>query len=649
MNRKRYVNKFRKLIKLERKEEMKRHINEIKRLSPYQRQKKKRALLNLRAKKKGTGLGGRFIVQFLNNKKNVKLAETDIKVGDLVLISRKNPLKKGNPTGTVIETSNYSINVVFDNPLPTYMLQKKLRMDLYVNDITFQRMEDSLNTIENKNEFNKDLLDKVIGIKKPIKVSKKIYKKTHGDAADKALKCDDILLLHGPPGTGKTTTLVKIISQSLKEGDKILATADSNTAVDNMVFKLVRNSANVIRIGHPFKVDKLLREHTLDYILEDHPNYKKIAKMRDEAYEIISKMKKYTYPTQRYRRGMSNEKIIKLAEEKKGSRGIHYKKIKSMAKYLEGKKKADSLFEKATKLENNLVEKILKNADVVCSTNTGAGSEILKKYNFDLLIMDESTQAMETSALIPLIKVNKVIFAGDHKQLPPTILSQKALKKGFDVSIFERLMNEIGETNSYMLDLQFRMNKKIADFSSKTFYDGKLKTEERIRNRQLRIRKHISKRNYYALNPRKPIVFVDTYSKGESENRKNNRGSYLNIEETKYIFGFISELLKLGIKEKQIAIISPYKAQVNYIKDNIHYENIEIDTIDGFQGRGKDIIIVSFVRSNKNKDIGFLKDYRRLNVALTRARKKLILIGDKYTLEEDPIYNKLINYCENIY
>jgi predicted DNA helicase len=643
ITRQEYVNKFNELISLERKEEMNRHIEEIKRLSGKVREKKGRALLFMRGKLEGTTIGGRHIVKFTKMDNGVEIIDSEINVGDLIIVSNGYPLKKGNFTGTVIEKSKYALTVVFDKAPNKVFISKNIRLDLYVNDTTFQMMLDTLNIIKNKAEVSTDLIEKILGNEK----LDNIFNYRNLNILDIADKVNDIFLLHGPPGTGKTSVCIDILVDSVKKYENILATADSNTAVDNIVYRLAYKGINVIRIGHPYRVNKVLREHTLDYLLMDHKRYEEVKFLRDSAFKELELLEKFIYPSKKYTRGMSDDEILKQAEHNKGTRGVSKEIISNMAEYINKRREIDEIFDRAAKLEKDIIEEILSKADVICTTNVGAGSKFIKDYEFDLLLMDEASQATETSALIPIIKSKKVIFAGDHKQLPPVVMNDLAAKKGYNISMFERLIEDFGNKNSYMLNLQYRMNEKIAGFSSEMFYDGKLKTARKNKNRILDVPRRIAKEYMYALNPSKPIVFINV-DRGK-EKRIGRGSSIYNEEEAKYVIDYVNKFIEYGIDEGQIGVITPYKAQSEYIKERIFNANIEVDTVDSFQGRGKDVIILSLVRSNDEKEIGFLKDYRRLNVSLTRARKKLIIIGDKSTIESEYLFKRLLDYCKRVY
>jgi len=654
-----YLNKYKQLVHLEREEEMRRHEKEIKYLSGKQREKKGRAFLRMKGRSHGVGLGNKFIVKFLKQKPGKKLPENEINTGDLVMISKNNPLDDRNPNGTVIEKSNYSITVVFDNKPAKFVFNKNIRIDLYVNDITYQRMLESLNELKNTDDQRvKELRDILVGnqkvsfgnFDKKVSFLNKKLNNSQKKAVKKALAAEDIFLIHGPPGTGKTITCIEILYQYLNKEFEILATADSNTAVDNIVERLVEYNINVIRIGHPARVNPVLREHTLDYMLQENEIYKKAQKFREEAFSLKNEQDQYTHPSGRWRRGMSNKKIMKLAQQNRGHRGVPSHKINEMAEWLLLQDKIDKYFKKVNKLENEAVNQLITQADIICSTNSSAGSEILENKEFDILVIDESTQATEPSSLIPLIKAKKVVMAGDHKQLPPTILNEEAKMKGLNESLFERILDIHGKDIKILLKKQYRMNQNIMNFPSKEFYSDKLIAADKVKNWTLNnLEYKFNFKNDFLNNifsPDIPVVFLDTFNKNSKELSKGDSNSYCNKIEGDLSIRMVNKLSEKGLGYRDLAVISPYKDQVEFIKKRIENNNIEVDTVDGFQGREKEIIILSLVRSNKKNNIGFLKDLRRLNVSITRAKKKLIIIGDSNTIKTNQTYANLIEYVK---
>ncbi|OKY78936.1 MAG: Superfamily I DNA/RNA helicase [Candidatus Methanohalarchaeum thermophilum] len=651
-----YIVEKNRLVEMERKEEMREHEKSIRNLSGKERQNKGKTILHLSGKDRGESLEG-YKVKFMRNRKGEKLPETEISVSDLVMLSKKDPLRDDNPTGTVIQKTNYSITVAFKEKPPSFLYGKNIRMDLYVNDITYQRMKDAINKMIGS-DFNSDLRDIIIGIQSPKERGKTDIEKWFNEelnysqrkAVARALESEDFHLIHGPPGTGKTTTAIEVIEQAISRGKKVLVTADSNIAVDNILDFLLNEGVNAVRVGHPARVTPKLRKNTLDSLIRDLNEYKESQKAREKAFSLKEKQENYTHPSGRYRRGMSDKKIKNLAEENKGSRGVSPKKIKEMAKWIKLNEEIDKLFEKSDKLRDKAVKKVLENSDVICTTNSTAGTELIEQMDFDILVIDEATQATEPSCLIPITHANKVIMAGDHKQLPPTVKNPKAKKEGLTETLFEKLACKHPYTKD-LLETQYRMNEEIMKFPSKEFYNGKLKPHPSVKNHTLkdldleleRIEKTLRK----LLNPENPTIFLDTSNLNAPERTRKDSTSKENPKEAKIAKNITEEYIKAKINQENIAIIAPYDDQVDLIDRKLNYDDLEIKTVDGFQGREKEIIVISLTRSNESNEIGFLKDLRRLNVSLTRSKRKLIVIGDSSTLRKNRTYKRLIDYIKN--
>nr|CBH38320.1 putative ATP-dependent helicase [uncultured archaeon] len=640
-----YIGHFTELVELEREEQMRLHEEEMRRLSGREREDRGRAFLMMKGKSQDLGLGGKHLVKFRKQTAGTTLPESEIEVGDLVLISKTSLWDEDNPLGTVAEKTSYAITIAFDNAPPGFVYRKDLRIDLFVNDITFQRMIEALKQFKRLPRWRKD---KLLGNTAPaftqvdkIEFFNSKLNKSQQEAVIRSLAARDFFLIHGPPGTGKTITCVEVIAQLIKRGNKILTAADSNVAVDNLVERLDRIGVNVVRIGHPARIIPALRRRSLDYLVQDEPDYRKAQEFRKRAYELKEDMKRYIMPEMRWRRGLSDEEIMLLASEGATTRGIPLKKIEGMKKWLDLKHELDRLFGDARELEERAIRRIIKAAAVICTTNSTAGSEILKGEKFDFAVIDEATQSTEPSALIAVLKAKRFIMAGDHKQLPPTVLNEEAACRSFTKSLFERLLALHGDKIRVMLDVQYRMNEEIAEFPNWEFYDGKLKADEQVKRRTLMdiLPESVDEESEDV----KPFLFIDTGGNAELEERvRKGSTSRENPGEARLVKDVAERLLNRGIRPEDIAVISPYDDQVVHIKRMLHVEGLEIKTVDGFQGREKEVVIVSFVRSNKSRTIGFLKDLRRLNVSITRAKRKLVLIGDSNTLESEGCYRRLV-------
>ena len=637
-------------VELERIAEKEFHLKEIAKLSPKERERKGRAVLDLKSIYLGEIIGEFYLYKFYRE----NMPEHQINVGDVVLVSRKHPLKDG-VEGTVFEKGKSYITVAFSQMIPPC---KKCRLDLFVNDITFKRMLGALEFFEKGySVYNPDIIlgnykfgiETDFGLKSIngfdnvntdfefINENLNIYQR---EAVIKALMSEELFLIHGPPGTGKTTTLVETIIQHIKRGDKVLATADSNTAVDNIVEGLIRYKVNVVRIGHPARLKKELLDVSIDSKVENHTKYGEIRKLKKKIDKLKSLQEKYLKPTAQRRRGLTDNQIFKFAKAGKKVRGYTVDRLKSMAEWLRLQKDIKKLNEQKYRLETEIIEEILGNVDVIATTNSSAGAEILMEKYFDTVFIDEASQSTEPSCLIPIIKAKKLVMAGDHKQLPPTVLNKEASQLTY--TMFERFM-DIYPSKSYMLRIQYRMNEKIAKFPSQMFYSNGLITDDKVKNIKLSDIANIDPSS--PITDDTPIVFIDTGGKYTEEQKKGSSSRY-NPKEAELVKDIVEKLKKIGVNSSDIGIITPYKDHEEYLKQLI--PDVEVKTVDGFQGREKEVIIISLVRSNPNEEIGFLDDIRRLNVAITRAKRKLIIVGDGKTLSSNKTYRDLINYI-NIY
>ncbi|MBK9209367.1 MAG: AAA family ATPase [Anaerolineales bacterium] len=446
----------------------------------------------------------------------------------------------------------------------------------------------------------------------PIQPINKNLNQSQIDAVQFALSAEDIAIIHGPPGTGKTTTLVELIAQITRKGQSVLAVASSNLAVDNLLERLIAAGEHAIRLGHPARVTPELREHTLDLLVEKHPDVKIANKLTRDAYALRGQAERYT-----------------RAKPEPGARQAMRQESKDMLR-------------EARKIEEQITTGILSKARIVCATATGLDRDRLEGKYFDWCIMDEASQSTEPATWIPIQYSQRLVLAGDHFQLPPTIISSEAVKGGFDISLMERLLTNIGPSISRRLNVQYRMHHDIMNFSSDVFYENSLQADRSVRTALLSDLPAVTDSPLTNC----PVHFIDTAGASYDEETEPNGDSRLNPLEAELVIKKVNELIEAGVSADMIAVISPYSAQVRYLRERL--PEIEIDSVDGFQGREKEVVIVSLVRSNREGEVGFLSDTRRMNVALTRARRKLIVIGDSATITSHGFYQRMVNYFESI-
>lgn len=635
MKMKKYIKNLIKLINYERDAEIDLMTYEISTMSGQKREELGRAINKVKGKILGKELGMQ-IVQFGRS----EVIDTEISVGDMVLVSTDNPLRS-DLTGTVTEKGARFIKVAFDKRVPKWAKKKKVRLDLYANDITFRRMEDNLKHLSLK---GKNALEYILNERNPKKNRDIPYisyideslNSSQKTAIENALSCENFFLIHGPFGTGKTRTLVELISQETRQNHKVLATAESNAAVDNILERLMDNKKlTLTRLGHPQRVSKHNVTQTLAYKVENHKMNKKIKKIHKKIDNLIEKRKVHTKPTPQYRRGFGDYDILHLASKGKGGRGISSDKMKSMAKWIEINQEIDEAHDEIKRIENRMIKDIIDTSDVILATNSSSALEAIARVKFDVAIIDEASQATIPSVLIPIAKAHRFILAGDHKQLPPTIISDRA--GALSKTLFEELIR-MYPFKSQLLNTQYRMNSLLMKFPNREFYNNSLKSDLSVDN--IKIKDILDSHQ-----DEEALLFIDTSDiDGNKEKHLKDSKSIINEIEAEIAIRIANDYLNDGVDESDIGIISPYADQVKIIQDQT---SIEVKTVDGFQGREKEIIIISTVRSNDNGNIGFLKDLRRLNVAITRAKRKLIIIGNSNTLITNQTYERLINFCKD--
>lgn len=574
-------------------------------------------ILDLQVTEDSYGLGGMLLLTF--GRRNGALPWHRLKVGSPVVITA---CPEGDDSkavsGVVSGRTQRSLQVAV-NQWPE---GDRFRIDLTADEVTRQRQMAALVKVSEGKGRLRQLRQITMGQRKPAFQTEVApvgswhahLNDSQKEAVEFALSAYDLAVIHGPPGTGKTTTVVELIIQAILRGEKVLACAPSNTAVDNLLERLIAAGQKVVRIGHPARVSEALRDYTLDGIVETHESMKVVKEMVREAEQIFRQAGKWT----------------------------RAKRVRGQRQEMRGD--ARRLMSDAKLLEAQVVQWVLDKADVICATST-FNEDLLGDRWFDLVVIDEACQTTEPGCWVPLLRCQKVVLAGDHQQLPPTVLSSEAAQQGFAVSLMERQLGLHGEAISRQLKVQYRMHQQIMDFSSREFYDGHLVADDSVARHRLCDLRDVEPSELTT----EPVMFVDTAGANWDEEKEPEGRSRRNPREAEWVVRKISQLRSAGLSADQISVIAPYAAQVRLIRDLDGGSGVEIDTVDGFQGRENEAVIISLVRSNDRGEIGFLGDRRRMNVALTRARRKLIVIGDSSTLGGDPFYGDLLDYIHSIH
>jgi ATP-dependent RNA/DNA helicase IGHMBP2 len=610
-----------RLLDLESGAEAQRAAEQARRLSPPEAQKTGNTLVDLVVTDEQAGLGGRYLVQ-LGRRGHAPLPWTRLDVGSPVVLSPNTARVEQSHRGVVYERGEESIGVALDR-LPEDLEEcQAWRLDLSFDEVAVQRQRVALQQAGSaRGDRFAILRDVLLGVRQPefgvdpeVRPLDAHLNAVQREAVQLALSARDVGLIHGPPGTGKTRVAVEVIRQAVRRGRRVLACAPSNLAVDNVFQRLLAFGERAVRLGHPARVLPELRAHTLDLLVQRHPDVQLARKLVKQALALFREADRHT-----------------RAAPKPGQR----RQLREDAK---------SLLADARRLQMQAVESILGSASVLCATTTALDSQILGARRFDLAVIDEACQSTEPGCWLPILRCDRVVLAGDHCQLPPTVVSQEAAAEGFGVSLFERLMLLYGPDIARRLKVQYRMHESIMEFSSAEFYEGDLEADPSVRSHLLADLPGVAD----APLTQSPLEFLDTAGAGFDEELEPDGESRLNRQEAELVRRKVQELMDAGLSAGDVAVIAPYAAQVRLLRERLAVPGLEIDSVDGFQGREKEAVVISLVRSNPRSEIGFLGDLRRMNVAMTRAKRKLVVVGDSATLAGHPFYQRMIEYFEGL-
>ena len=526
--------------------------------------------------------------------------------------------------GTISFISGNRLKITLrTDELPEWSRNGKLGIDAVFDENSYAEMEQALKLApliaEKKDE---GILTRILtGLKKPGFLDEK-FNDLSGNlnpsqeiAVKKILEANELAIVHGPPGTGKTTTLVHAIGLMEKQGRQVLVVAPSNAAVDLLSEKLSEKGLNVVRVGNQARVSAGQISLTLDSRMANHPGTKEMKRLKKQAAE-------YRDLAHKYKR--------KFGKEERDQRQALLAEARNISKEI-------------TRTEQYIINDILSRAQVITATLVGANHYSVRPLRYHTVVIDEAGQAIEPACWIPILKAEKLVMAGDHFQLPPTIKSSEAAREGLANTLMEKCVT-LHPESVVLLEEQYRMHETIMGFPSQEFYGNRLTA-------------HLSNARHLLFPGDQPFLFIDTAGCGFEEKWEGT--SISNPEEARFLLLQIKELV-LALQNlytesdfPTIALIAPYKHQVEILKEETsldpvlkHIGSLAVNTIDSFQGQERDAVFISMTRSNADSTIGFLSEVRRMNVAMTRARKKLVIVGDSATLGQFPFYSDLISYAQ---
>ncbi|HTN45203.1 MAG TPA: AAA domain-containing protein [Flavipsychrobacter sp.] len=528
--------------------------------------------------------------------------------------------------GTISFQSGNRLKITLrTDELPEWAGEGKIGIDLLFDDNSYDEMQSALKAADARSENDKEnhLINILTGKLRPsfrngeVPLITPSLNAKQQEAVNKILAANELAIVHGPPGTGKTTTLTQAIKALIRrDGGQVLVVAPSNTAVDLLSEKLADEGLNVLRVGNPARVSEKLMSLTLDGKMGQHSAMKDIKRLKKQAADFKNMAHKYKRNFGKAER----EQRKALFDE------------------------AHKIMKEVGNTEQYIMDDLLAKAQVITSTLVGATHYTVRHLNYHTVVIDEAGQALEPACWIPILKAQKLILAGDHCQLPPTIKSEEAARNGLSTTLLEKCVASSPEA-VVLLEEQYRMHQLIMGYSSRVFYDDQLIAHQTVAD--------------HALFPGDTALrFIDTAGCGFDEKQEGTRIS--NPEEAAFLFRHLAlTLAELhshydSNRFPSIAIISPYRQQIQVLREQLEHvpelkpfhNSISINTIDSFQGQERDIVYISMTRSNNEAVIGFLSDIRRMNVAMTRARKKLIVIGDSVTLSRLPFYDDFITYAQ---
>lgn len=607
-----------RLLELERAAELERSAEERQTSTEQERERAGVMLRRLTVADTTVGLGGRLLVELV--RQNGPLPAHRFGPGEVVVLRavRAHADEGGSDAdGVVVAVKSSMLVVALDDE--DAELPSLVHVERTAPDVTHRRLLGAVKALKSPLAGDAAVLRNVLLGARPAEFAATPTADTleffardldasQREAVALATRARHVALLHGPPGTGKTTTVVEVIRQAVHRGERVLACAPSNVAVDNLVERLGREGVRIVRLGHPARILPAAREFALDAL---------VAASADQRV------------TKDIRRDLD-------VQQRRLRRAGHVER-RELRATVRGLRRELRAHEDAT------VDAVLDTADVVLTTTTGANDSLLGARRFDVVVIDEAAQALEAACWIPIHRGRRIVLAGDHLQLAPTILSDAAARGGLARTLFARLAEGPATAAALsMLTVQYRMHETIMGWSSGAFYERRLTAADGVRAHVLADLPGVTATD----DTRAPLLFLDTAGCGHDESADRDDASKANPGEAAIVRRHVEALLAAGVPAAAIGVITPYNAQVQLLREHFAaHEDLEVRTVDGFQGREKEAIVLSLVRSNPEGQIGFLADHRRLNVAVTRARRHCAIVADSATLASDPILAGLIEHC----
>ncbi|MCB0695551.1 MAG: AAA family ATPase [Saprospiraceae bacterium] len=615
-----HFEQLKKLLELEREADLEQYKALIERLPMEQRREKGVTWYPVDVMKSGYTYGDRG---FVIVERAAQDAHHQFRAGKPVrLFTKQAGVKRPEMDGVIYYVQKNTMKIILNSKdLPDWLGMGLIGVDLLFDERTYIEMGKALKAVQQaKRDRLAELRTILMGKEEPrFRAQEDIpphpyLNESQNAAVRQILAAQDVAVVHGPPGTGKTTTLVHAVKLLAEREHTVLVTAPSNTAVDLLTERLAELGLRVVRVGNISRIDPTIVQHSLEAQMGAHPDSKHIKKVKIQAAEARRQAR-------RFKRKFGKEE------------------------YMERKhlfKQAGELEAWANQLETRLIDQLLSAAQVITCTLVGAANQVLEQRRFKTLVVDEAAQALEPATWIPIQKASKLILAGDPFQLPPTVKSIEAQRGGLGETLIEKCIRQWGDVS--LLKVQYRMHQAIMGFSNAQFYEGQLQAAEAVRTHGL---EH---------GPQVPVAFIDTAGCGFQERINPEYQSRFNPEEFQILCEHLLQLVEPFQTAEEalpsIALISPYREQVLHMQEHIEADGIlnkldlSINTIDGFQGQERDVVYISLVRSNEKSQIGFLSDYRRMNVAMTRARKLLVVVGDSGTIGNDAFYGAFLEYVE---